>query len=94
MRYSAQMYMHGKHGQWLTPIFPRIGDIGRYLRRCFDRKMFDHHDESEIKEIVVLKARRGQMPVIHGYYDFRDDRLILDRSKPADLHNLFYGLEN
>ncbi len=93
MRYSAQIYMRGKHGQWLTPIYPRISDIGRYLRRAFDRKMFDHHDESEIKEIVVLKARRGKMPIIHGYYDFRDDRLILDRSKPAVLNNLMYGLE-
>ena len=93
MRYSAQIYMRGKHGQWLTPIYPRISDIGRYLRRAFDRKLFEHHDESEIREIVVIKARRGKRPIIHGYYDFRGDRLILDRSKPAHLNNLIYGLE-
>ena len=92
MRYSAQMYMHGSSGQWLTPVYSRISDIGKYLRQCFDRNMFDHHQESAVKEIVVLKARRGQMPVIHGYYTLKGDRLILDSSKPASLHNAFYGL--
>ncbi len=91
-RYSAQIYMHGSHGQWLTPIFPRISDIARYLRKAFDAKLFIHHDETQIKEVVVIKGASGKMPTIHGYYDWDGSTLKLDKSKSADLHNLLYGL--
>lgn len=91
-RYSAQIYMHGSHGQWLTPIFPRISDIARYLRKAFDAKLFTHHDETQIKEVVVIKGASGKMPTIHGYYDWDGSTLKLDKSKSADLHNLLYGL--
>ena len=91
-RYSAQIYMHGSQGQWLTPIYPRISDIARYLRKAFDSKLFEHHDEAQIKEVVVIKGASGKMPTIHGYYDWDGHRLKLDKNKPADLHNLLYGL--
>ena len=92
MKYSAQIYMNGSHGQWLTPVYNRIGDIGKYLRKALDSKLFEHHEEAEIREIVVIKAKRYHMPEIHGYYDLVGDRLVLDRSKPACLHNALYGL--
>ncbi len=91
-RYSAQIYMHGSQGQWLTPIYPRISDISLYLRKAFDSKLFEHHDETNIREVVVIKGASGKMPKIHGYYDWDGYRLKLDESKPAFIHNIFYGL--
>jgi sugar phosphate isomerase/epimerase len=93
-RYSAQIYMHGSHGQWLTPIYPRISDIARYMRKAFDAKLLDHHDEAQIKEVVVLKGASGKKPTIHGYYDWDGYKLKLDKSKPAFIHNILYGLES
>ena len=51
---------------------------GRYFRQA---EMFE--DRVPVTEIVVFKGRK-----IHGYYtsDFK-----LDKSKPVDLHNIFYG---
>jgi len=54
--------------------------------------LFEHHDEAQIKEVVVIKGASGKMPTIHGYYDWDGYRLKLDKNKPADLHNLLYGL--
>ena len=91
-RYSAQIYMHGSQGQWLTPIYPRISDISLYLRKAFDSKLFTHHDETNIREVVVIKGASGKMPTIHGYYDWDGNQLLLDKSKPPMIHNLLYGL--
>ena len=93
-RYSAQIYMHGSQGQWLTPIYSRISDISRYLRRAFDAGLFTHRYETNIKEIVVLKGDMRKMPNIHGYYDWDGNKLKLDKSKPAFIHNILYGLES
>jgi hypothetical protein len=93
-RYSAQIYMHGSQGQWLTPIYSRISDISRYLRKAFDAGLFTHHDETNIREVVVIKGASGKMPTIHGYYDWDGNKLKLDKSKPAFIHNILYGLES
>jgi len=93
-RYSAQIYMHGSQGQWLTPIYSRISDINRYLRKAFDAGLFTHHDETNIREVVVIKGASGKMPTIHGYYDWDGNKLKLDKSKPAFIHNILYGLES
>ena len=63
----------------LSPTLKTIKALrARYFR---NREVFE--DQGPVAEIVVFKGRK-----IHGYYtpDFK-----LDRSKPADLHNIFYG---
>jgi len=84
--------MHGSQGQWLTPIYSRISDISRYLRKAFDAGLFTHHDETNIREVVIIKGASGKMPTIHGYYDWDGNKLKLDKSKPAFIHNILYGL--
>jgi len=41
---------------------------------------------------VVIKGTFRKMPTIHGYYDWDGYRLKLDKSKPASIHNILYGL--
>ena len=65
----------------LSPRMPRIKDLrSRYFRQA---KIFKNQEA--VDEIVVFKGRR-----IHGYYtsDFK-----LDRSKPAYIHDIFYGVD-
>ena len=63
----------------LSPTLKTIKALrARYFR---NREMFK--DQGPVTEIVVFKGRR-----IHGYYT---SEFKLDRSKPADLHNIFYG---
>jgi len=93
-RYSAQICMQDSRGPWQTPLYSRISDISRYLRKAFDAGLFTHRDETNIKEIVVLKGAMRKMPTIHGYYDWDGNKLKLDKSKPAFIHNILYGLES
>jgi hypothetical protein len=63
----------------LSPTLKTIKALrARYFR---NREMFK--DRVPVTEIIVFKGRK-----IHGYYtsDFK-----LDKSKPADLHNILYG---
>ena len=63
----------------LSPRLKTIGALrGRYFRQA---EMFK--DRVPVTEIIVFKGRK-----IHGYYtsDFK-----LDKSKPAYIHNIFYG---
>jgi hypothetical protein len=63
----------------LSPTLKTIKALrARYFR---NREMFE--DQGPVVEIVVFKGRK-----IHGYYT---PEFKLDRSKPADLHNIFYG---
>ncbi len=63
----------------LSPTLKTIKALrARYFR---NREMFE--DRVPVVEIVVFKGRK-----IHGYYT---PEFKLDRSKPADLHNIFYG---
>jgi len=63
----------------LSPTLKTIKDLrARYFR---NREVFE--DQGPVTEIVVFKGRK-----IHGYYT---SEFKLDRSKPADLHNIFYG---
>ena len=85
-RYSAQVYYNSREGHSLTPIYPKISLVERYIQQIPDMAV-------DVAEIVVLKERRrNQMPVIHGYYDWVDGKLKLDKSKPAFIHNVLYGL--
>lgn len=46
------------------------------------------------KEITVFRLkRRPNRPVIHGFYKWSDEKMILDKSKPVEIHNVLYGLE-
>jgi hypothetical protein len=63
----------------LSPTLKTIKALrARYFR---NREVFE--DQGPVTEIVVFKGSR-----IHGYYT---SEFKLDRSKPADLHNIFYG---
>jgi len=63
-------------------LSPRLKTIKALRARYFrNREMFE--DQGPVTEIVVFKCSR-----IHGYYT---SEFKLDRSKPADLHNIFYG---
>jgi len=63
----------------LSPTLKTIKALrARYFR---NREVFK--DQGPVTEIVVFKGSR-----IHGYYT---SEFKLDRSKPADLHNIFYG---
>ena len=63
----------------LSPTLKTIKALrARYFR---NREMFE--DQAPVTEIVVFKGSR-----IHGYYT---SEFKLDRSKPVDIHNIFYG---
>ena len=63
----------------LSPTLKTIKALrARYFR---NREVFK--DQGPVTEIVVFKGSR-----IHGYYT---SEFKLDRSKPADIHNIFYG---
>ena len=63
----------------LSPTMKTIKALrARYFR---NREMFE--DQGPVTEIVVFKGYK-----IHGYYT---PEFKLDRSKPADIHNIFYG---
>ena len=63
----------------LSPTLKTIKALrARYFR---NREMFK--DQGPVTEIVVFKGSR-----IHGYYT---SEFKLDRSKPVDIHNIFYG---
>ena len=85
--YSAQVYYKSRESHALTPIYPRIGLIETYLHYT---GLVDNVDD--IKEIVILKGGRRKMPTIHGYYNWVNGKLKLDKSKPALIHNVLYGL--
>ena len=89
MSHSAEVYNNdGNH--WLTPIRPTIKSLQEYLQRMFTLRGMC--DEKDVKEIVVLKGSMRKMPKIHGYYDWVNGKLRLDKSKPAFIHNILYGL--
>jgi hypothetical protein len=63
----------------LSPTMKTIKALrSRYFR---NREMFEA--QPPVTEIVVFKGSR-----IHGYYT---PEFKLDRSKPAYIHNIFYG---
>lgn len=63
----------------LSPTLKTIKALrARYFR---NREVFK--DQGPVTEIVVFKGSR-----IHGYYT---SEFKLDRSKPVDIHNIFYG---
>ncbi len=63
-------------------LSPRLKTIKALRARYFrNREVFE--DQGPVVEIVVFKGSR-----IHGYYT---SEFKLDRSKPADIHNIFYG---
>ena len=87
--YHGRIYTHeGK--TILLPMMPTLKALSNYIAGVLDRSWIT--SPQDIKEVVVLKGKRK--PKIHGYYDWIDSKLRLDKSKPADLHNIFYGLED
>ena len=99
--YSAEVYMstpYGEKKRWITPIKPSIKALEHYIRWVAIDPRF-HDRDYKVDEIVVLKQRKRKMPKVHGYYDWVIDgktfrgRMCLDKSKPAEIHNIFYGLE-
>ena len=99
--YAAQVHASDAEGFWLTPNCPSIKHLEAYLTKAFadDSKRPLRNfagtricDPDVIHQIVVLKARKYKLPQIHGYYDWVDGKLKLDRNKPVGVHNaIFFG---
>jgi len=91
--YSAQIHstgFNGTNGHWLTPICPSIKALEAYLVKSFNDGFIC--DPKVIDQVVVLKARKYKLPQIHGFYDWVDGKLKLDRNKPVGVHNaIFFG---
>lgn len=85
--YHGRIYTH-KGDVYHLPMMPTLKALSNYIAGALDRSWLT--SPQDIKEVVVLKGKRK--PLIHGYYDWVDGKLKLDKSKPADLHNIFYGL--
>ena len=66
-----------------TTLSPRLKTI-KALRERYFRQGELFKDHGSVSEIVVFKGRK-----IHGYYT---PEFKLDSSKPADIHNIFYGM--
>ena len=81
--YSALIYHNSSKRVGLTPIYSKISLVQAHLQKS-------PKVTTDVKEIVVLKGRRK--PKIHGYYDWVNGKLKLDKSKPVCFHNVFYGL--
>jgi len=45
------------------------------------------------KEITVMSLKKDKVG-IHGFYNWTDGKLRLDKSKPVMIHNALYGLDN
>ena len=84
--YFAYVYPNSRDKHWLTPIYKTIRDVEGYLQR-------HPNIVEDVREVVVMKGSgRRSTPTIHGYYDWTNSKLRLDKSKPAWVHNAFYGL--
>lgn len=89
--YHGQIILHSKQGgQVLLPMVPTIKALSNYIAGLLDRSL--NISPEDIQEIVVMKGSRK--PRIYGYYDWVDGKLKLDKSKPAFIHNILYGLES
>ena len=71
---------------YMLPMFNRVKDFYPHVARIADRVK---EEGDKIHEIVLLHARRGGK--IHGYYNWDGSKLVLDKSKPADINSLFLG---
>ena len=87
--YHGKVLLHSdKSRAVLLPMMPTLKALSNYIAGVLDRSWI--MSPEDIREVIVLKGKRK--PKIHGYYDWIDGKLRLDKSKPADLHNIFYGL--
>ena len=91
MKYTIQI--HGEDetvglsggGMTCSPVFTSIGAISEWVRKNVD-------DKDSISEVTVLRLRADGERTIHGFYDWKGDRLRLNPTKPTFLHNVLYGL--
>jgi len=89
MQYTAQINLKGSEDydggrMTMSPIFSNIKQISEYVRKTTE-------DKSLIDEVVILKLKSGRTS-IHGFYDWKGDRLRLNPNKPTFIHNILYGL--
>lgn len=72
----------------MLPICKSIKEVERRVRHLIQWQKYTP------KEIVVFKLkRRPNKPMIHGFYNWSDNKLVLDKTKPVEIHNALYGLE-
>ena len=89
--YHGQIILHSKQGgRVLLPMMPTLKALSNYIAGLLDRSL--NISPKDIQEIVVMKGSRK--PRIYGYYDWVNGKLKLDKSKPAFIHNILYGLES
>ena len=83
---QGQVILKNSDTIYMLPMFKRVKDFYPHVKRIAERVKARGE---EIHEIVLLHAKRGGK--IHGYYDWDGSKLVLDKSKDADLNNLFHG---
>ena len=89
--YSAQIYTtRESDSHFTTFIHPTIKKLETKIQMLMDAGMMKGLQPDEIREVVVFRGKRKLR--IHGYYDWVDGKLKLDRDKPVWFHNIFYGL--
>lgn len=90
-KFTAQIHYKDDNDFWsermtISPIFTGVTKISDWVRKTVD-------DKDNIREVCVMQLHRGGKTKIHGFYEWKSDRLWLDTSKPAFVHNAFYGLD-
>ena len=83
---QGQVILKNSDTIYMLPMFKRVKDFYPHVARIADRVK---EEGDKIHEIVLLHARRGGK--IHGYYNWDGSKLVLDKSKPADINSLFLG---
>ena len=91
--YSAQIYTTREGDRhYSTVIHPTIKKLEAKIKLMMEVGLMHGLQPDQIREVVVLRGKRKLR--IHGYDDWIDDKLRLDRNKPVCFHNMFYGLED
>ena len=83
---QGQVILKNSDTIYMLPMFKRVKDFYPHVARIAERVK---EQGDKIHEIVLLHARRGGK--IHGYYNWDGSKLVLDKSKPADINSLLHG---
>ena len=83
---QGQVVLKNSDTIYMMPMYKRVKDFYPHVKRIAERVK---EEGEEIHEIVLLHAKRGGK--IHGYYNGDGSKLVLEKSKHADINSLFLG---